>query len=99
MSTLLPAKDIHNTIYNLLQKGDEQTFRSYLTENYDKFPPDLQESVAAYFVEEAIDRAGQEAATINTLYDEGKKIADALDITKRQLEDRRKTLELQEQLK
>jgi len=98
MSTLLPAKDIHNAINDLLQKGDEQAFRAYLTENYDQFPPDLQESVMTYFVEGAIERAGQNAAAINTLYREGKEIADAIDETKRRLQDRRKVLELREKL-
>lgn len=80
----------------LLDRNDEAGARAFLVEHLKEFPQETQDAIIMAFVEEALGKGAEEARLIADFQKQGLEAIDALEQSKRELEDKKKMLEIKE---
>jgi hypothetical protein len=80
----------------IVDRGDERAAREFLVTHLKEFPRDTQDAIIMAFVEEALGKGAEEAKLIADFQKQGLEAIDDLEKSKRELEDKKKMLELKE---
>lgn len=78
-------KELTANLEQLIESGDEQAARKFLTDHYIDFPLDVQDKIAFAFFTEAVDQAEEEEAVVESVQTHGIDIMRFLAQTKREI--------------
>jgi|SRR3989344_4449200 len=82
--------DLYNQFLAYVDKDDEQGARSFLIDNLQKFPEDIQDKLTLTFFEEALTKKTEGIKEIAQMQKEGLDAMSQIDKAKKILEDKKK---------
>lgn len=95
MTTFIP-ENLRKEFSDIMARGDEKAAREFLVTHLKEFPQETQDIIITGFVEEALGKNAEETKLIADFQKQGLKAIDELETSKRELEDRKKMIELKE---
>lgn len=98
MQTTQPT-ELYNRLQQVLEQGDDQAARKFVSDHINEFPEDVQQQIALALFEEALDQQAVARATRDSVQKQGLEAAAMLDSDLRNLEDQLKVNELKANLK
>lgn len=91
-------EEILTKFYEVLKTGTEEEIRSFITENFTKFPEDWQKVLVGTFFEEAVDISLAKLEALNKYLEELITTYEDLTSLKRALEDKIREMQLKKEL-
>ncbi len=98
MTTKHATTDPVEELKAIMKNGSEAEARAFITDNFNRFPEDMQEKITLTFFEEAVLNQAAEVENIANLQKEGTSVFKAVEKEKKELEDEEKMLKIKKDL-
>ena len=94
MATTTLPDNLYKDLMDLVERGDENAFREYITAHLQEFLQKEQDAIVMAFLEEAMDKKDAEAKSLAAFQAEGVRMWKLLDEAKEQAEKEKKLREI-----
>lgn len=90
--------DLYNQFLEIIERGDEEETRNFLLVHFDEFPDNIKSYIVGSFFEEAVDKAYYALTAQQEYFSQILETQEALEKLKKILEDKKRELELREDI-